>query len=211
MSERVATIDGPLVRVTVLHRGGWLKADVKEVSFEKDRAILKDFSDKSWPARLLGRRQVLREVRALTRLQGIPGVPVCYGEAGRFGVLMERVEGERITRWCRTRPDQIQTMFARLVRLVADIHARGVAHIDLRKRDNILIDPAGSPRIIDFNASFCFEPGGSGARFLFPLLRRVDTAAVLKWKARLAPHLLTRSETRRHRMMSALRRLWIFS
>jgi hypothetical protein len=48
-------------------------------------------------------------------------------------------------------------------------------------------------------------------RILFPILRRVDEAAVLKWKARLAPHLLTPAETRRHRRMSVLRRFWIFN
>jgi serine/threonine protein kinase len=102
-------------------------------------------------------------------------------------------------------------MFERLTRLVDQIHARGVAHIDLRKRDNILIGRDGAPRIIDFNASFCFEPGSLGARVLFPFMRQIDTAALLKWKSRLAPGLLTPEETRRHRVMSFLRRFWIFN
>lgn len=205
-----AAVDSRL-GVSLIRRGGWFKADVKEVSFQGDRLVLKDFSAKSWPARVLGRAQVLREIRALTRLQGIPGIPACYGEAGRYGVLMERVEGDRITRWCGLRPDGSAQMFERLARLLDQIHARGVAHIDLRKRDNILIAPDGSPRIIDFNASFCFEPGSVAARLLFPILRRVDTAALLKWKSRLAPQLMTPQEGRRHRLMSLLRRFWIFN
>jgi len=102
-------------------------------------------------------------------------------------------------------------MFKRLADLVDQIHARGVAHIDLRKRDNILVTQDGRPCIIDFNASFCFDPAGPGARILFPILRRIDDSAVLKWKSRLAPELLTRKEAARHRFMNRLRRLWIFN
>ena len=211
MSNPIAAAAGPPMTVTLVRRGGWGKADIKAVSSQGDEAILKDFADKAWPVRLLGRRQIVREIRALTRLQGIEGVPACYGEAGRLGVLLQRVQGERITRWCRTSPLEAKPMFARLVRLVDAIHARGVAHIDLRKRDNILITTDGRPYVIDFNASFCFQPGSLAARWIFPLLRHIDTSAVLKWKARLAPGLLTREETRRHRLMSFLRRFWIFN
>jgi len=199
------------LKIEIIRQGSWAKPDIKSVAYGSDRAILKDFSDKLWPVRLLGRRQVMREMRALRRLQGIAGIPRCYGEAGRIGILMEPIEGERITRWCRRKRDQTGPMFEKLQRLVGQIHARGVAHIDLRKRDNILITEDGRPCIIDFNASFCFEPAGPGARFLFPFLRRIDDSAVLKWKFRLAPELLTEEEAARHRFMSRLRRLWIFN
>ena len=102
-------------------------------------------------------------------------------------------------------------MFERLDRLVEAIHSRGIVHLDLRKRDNILITSSGQPRIIDFNASLCFQPGSLLGRLLLPLLRRIDTSAVLKWKSRLAPDLLTAKEKRRHRRMSLARRLWILN
>lgn len=205
-----ATAPDPLT-VQMIRQGGWTKPDIKCVAFAGDRAVLKDFSDKSWPVRLLGRRQVVREIRALRRLHGIPGIPRCYGEAGRVGILMEPMDGERITRWCGRNREQAGPMFRKLADLVARIHARGVAHIDLRKRDNILVTEDGCPGIIDFNASFCFDPAGVGARILFPVLRRIDDSALLKWKALLAPELLTEREAVRHRLMSRLRRLWIFN
>ena len=210
MAETLEAASTPLT-IQVIRQGSWAKPDIKCVGYAGDRAVLKDFSDKSWPVRLLGRRQVAREMRALRRLQGIAGIPRCFGEAGACGILMEPIEGEWITRWCRRKRAETAPMFDRLRTLVGQIHARGVAHIDLRKRDNILITEDGRPCIIDFNASFCFDPAGLGARFLFPILRRIDDAAVLKWKSRLAPELLTEAESARHRLMSRLRRFWIFN
>jgi len=200
------------VTVEVLRPGGPFKADIKKLSHGADDLILKDFSGKSWIVRLLGRRQIAHEIRALRRLAGLPGIPRCYGEdPGGAGIMIEHIDGEWITRFCARSPGKAQALFERLTALVRDIHTRGVAHLDLRKRDNILVAPDGWPWVIDFNASFCFDPGSPARRILFPALRRIDEAAVLKWKARLAPQLLTPGEARRHRRMSFLRRFWIFN
>ena len=152
-------------------------------------------------------REALARISALREAYRAKG----YGVSHRVGILMEPIEGEWITRWCRRKRAEAGPMFERLRSLVGQIHARGVAHIDLRKRDNILVSEDGRPCIIDFNASFCFDPAGPGARLLFPMLRRIDDSALLKWKSRLAPELLTEAEAARHRLMSRLRRLWIFN
>ena len=205
-----ATAD-PRMTVTVLKHGPWFKADILRVAHDGREAILKDFSGKSSLMRWFGRRQLLRERRALARLQGIPGVPIDLGEVPPCGLLMEPMEGEAITRWRRRSLEEVMPMVERLVRLVDQIHERGVAHLDLRKRDNILVGPDGTPSIIDFNASVCFEPGSLRARLVFPLLRRIDRAAVIKWKVHLLPDRLTPAERRRHGRMSRLRRLWFFN
>ncbi len=195
----------------LLRKGGRGKADIKKVPQGHGHVILKDFGDKSWPTRLLGRVQVRREIRALERLRHLPGVPEYHGRVGPYGVLMERMEGERITRWCEKNPGSRAVMFDRLSRLVDLMHRLGVAHMDLRKRDNILVTRDGHPCIIDFNASFCFRPRALGGRIVFPLFRWIDISAILKWKSRLAPELLTARERRINRWMSQLRRLWIFN
>jgi len=211
VTTSVAAQADPRTEVRLLRRGRRIKADIKLVSWGGAEAILKDFADRPWPVRLVGRFQIAREVRALARLRGIPGVPACYGRWGRHGLLIETMRGERITRWCQGRKQGIASMFRRLDRLVGAMHARGVIHLDLRKRDNILIDAEGRPGIIDFNAS-CILPirGRFGARTA-RLLRRIDLSAVGKWKLRLAPELLAPDERRRHRRMTSLRRLWIFN
>jgi hypothetical protein len=85
-----------------------------------------------------------------------------------------------------------------------------VVHIDLRKRDNILISPTGEVFIIDFNASFRFDPRSRRARWFLPTLRRIDHFGFLKWKAALAPSQLSEAERHAFRRMSFLRRFWIF-
>jgi tRNA A-37 threonylcarbamoyl transferase component Bud32 len=207
----VEPVIAPDSTVTVLKRQGWAKADIKRLSLGGLQAILKDFSDKNRLARWIGRLQIRRETRALARLRGISGIPACLGEVAPCGLLLERVKGEPISEWRGERPEEFEAMFQRLKALVAAIHDRGVAHLDLRKRDNILIAAPGTPSIIDFNASVRFARGGLLARLLFPMFRAIDRAALLKWKAQLCPAAMTRDERRHHRRMTRLRRFWIFN
>jgi serine/threonine protein kinase len=205
----IATTPG--VTITLMKRQGWAKADIKKLTSDGTNAILKDFADKTAFARWLGRRQISREIKALARLKGIPGVPSSIGEVGPCGLLLEMVTGEPVTRWRRRSRAEIEPMFIRLTRLVDAIHARGVAHLDLRKRDNVLISADGAPSIIDFNASIKLVPGGLAARLFFPMLRAIDRSALLKWKAHLLPEALSPEERGRLRRMTWLRRLWIFN
>jgi hypothetical protein len=67
------------------------------------------------------------------------------------------------------------------------MHARGVAHLDLRHRSNVLADAAGRPVLIDFGSAVCLRPGGLVARLLLPLLAWIDRRALEKWRVRLEP------------------------
>ena len=74
---------------------------------------------------------------------------------------------------------------ASLERAVRMMHARGVAHLDLRHRSNVLVGEDGEPILIDFASALCFHPGGVAARWLLPLFARYDLRAVEKWRQRL--------------------------
>jgi len=201
----------PETTVTVVQRRGWAKADIKKLSLNGLQAILKDFSEKTLFVRWLGRFQIERELRALEYLDGVGGVPSVLGKWSPFGILLQPMKGDPISEWRGGQPEEIASMFRRLDDLVTAIHARGVAHLDLRKRDNILITPDGQPSIIDFNASVRCRPGGLLERLLFPMFRAVDCAALLKWKAQRCPAAMTQAEIKLHRRMTRLRRFWIFN
>ena len=211
MATTIPTTTDTVLSATLMRRGHWAKADIKRASTDHGNAILKDFAHKHWMVQSIGRLQHRRETGALARLKGIPGIPSCFGSVVPCGLLLEEIKGERITRWRRRSSEEIERMFESLTRLVDAMHARGVAHLDLRKRDNILIRQDGTPGIIDFNASVYLEPGRLPARLLLPILRWVDQQALLKWKLLLRPSLLTPEQRRQHRFANFLRRLWIFN
>lgn len=194
--------------VRLHQKGKWGKADILLVESSRGKAIVKDFRGKILPVRWYGRWQIRREASIYRRLSGIPGVPRYYGRIGKNAMAIEFIEGDRISQW--KRRELPPTLFFRLWDLIEKIHSRGIVHIDLRKRDNILINALGDVFIIDFNASFHFLPGSCGARWLFPMLRKIDHFGFLKWKAALAPGQLSEAEKDSFQRMSFLRRFWIF-
>ncbi len=98
-----------------------------------------------------------REIDALTRLDGHPGIVRLF-QAGRFGAapyyVMELVEGatlkERLAAEGRLPPERGVALVVALARAVDHAHRRNVLHRDL-KPANILIDEhTGAARILDF-------------------------------------------------------------
>jgi hypothetical protein len=195
-------------RVCLHQKGKWGKADILLVETDRGKAIVKDFGRKVLPVRWYGRWQIRREASIYRRLSGIHGVPRYYGRIGKNAMAIEFIPGERISHW--KRRELPPALFPRLGKLIEEIHSRGIVHIDLRKRDNILVNAAGEVFIIDFNASFRFSPGGPGSRWLFPALRKIDHFGLLKWKAALAPGQLSEAERNSFQRMTFLRRFWIF-
>jgi predicted Ser/Thr protein kinase len=98
-----------------------------------------------------------------------------------------------------------------LEKVLREVHGRGVVHMDLRHKGNILVSERGDPYLIDFNSSFAFKEKGFFRRHLFPLLRRVDEGGLLKLKKRIAPALLTSEELAFLKRFERLRKLWIFN
>jgi serine/threonine protein kinase len=103
------------------------------------------------------------------------------------------------------------TFFHELEQVLEKVHSRGVVHMDLRHKGNILITERGEPFLIDFNSSFAFKENGFFRRHLFPFLRRVDYGGLLKLKQRVSPSSMTPEESARLRRLNRLRRLWIFN
>jgi predicted Ser/Thr protein kinase len=103
------------------------------------------------------------------------------------------------------------SFFSDLEKVLREVHGRGVVHMDLRHKGNILVSVEGEPFLIDFNSSFSFNKGGFLRRFLFPLFRWVDYGGFLKLKDRTAPSAMTPEETDFLKRFNRLRKLWIFN
>lgn len=102
-------------------------------------------------ARLLLRR----EERALAALAGLAAVPRSVDVSGlpalperdaQLTLVRSYIDGAPLHRCERLPVD----FFERLEELVRELHARGVAHNDLHKEQNIVVGPDGRPALIDF-------------------------------------------------------------
>jgi hypothetical protein len=183
------------------------KPDIRLVKIDGHRAVHKDISEKPGLMKYtLGSWLMEKEYRIYKRLSGCTGVPRLHGRPDRWGILVEYIEGDVLNRGDPRIYDP--GFFRRLHQLVEGIHARGVVHLDLRHRGNIMITKDGNPYVIDFNGGF-FLGGNPLGRRLLPWLKKVDWFGLLKLKQRVAPHLLTARERTELRRFRIVRRLWL--
>lgn len=132
---------------------------------------------------LRARRQtLLREYAAYRRLADVDGVPACYGMIDRRHLLLEYVPG---TSYRDTEIADRDAWFARLLEIIRAVHARGVAHGDLKSKGNLLVTAAGDPCVVDFGTAFVHRCGFHPINnWLFRMARRMDLNAWVKHKYR---------------------------
>jgi hypothetical protein len=172
--------------VALLNRGNARNPDVLLVEHGGERLVVKDFAPRGALVRAsLGRWIAVREARAYMQLEGHPAVPRFRGWIDPLAFALEYRPGRRMSRRLAGRVPA--DFVARLDAALAEMHRRGVAHLDLRHRSNVLVGEDGRPVLIDFGSAVCFSPGSAGARWLLPLLARVDRSALAKWRVRLEP------------------------
>ncbi len=173
-------------RLRVLHRGRSRNPDVFLVQSERGPVVVKDFAPRAaWVRLLLGPWLNAREMRAYRALDGLDAVPRLLGRIDRLAFAVEYRPGRRMSRRL---AGQVPADFvSRLEAAVAAMHARGVVHLDLRHRSNVLVDAAGRPVLIDFASALCLRPERRPDRWLLRWLSRWDRDAVAKWRERLVP------------------------
>ena len=117
------------------------------------------------------------------RIARHPAVPAVVARLDALAFAVEYRPGERLSgRLLATLPAEFGN---RLAAALAEMHRRGVVHLDLRHRSNVMVGEAGEPILIDFGSAFCFRPGSLRARLLLPPLARLDRLALAKWRSRL--------------------------
>jgi predicted Ser/Thr protein kinase len=157
------------------------------------------------------RAMLRREYAAYRRLEGIPGVPACFGLGPDGELKLEFVDGESLRHAGYALPDKT-AFFARFFELVQAIHAAGVAHADMKRKDNILVDDAGQPWLIDFGSAVLANADGRG--WAFRQACRMDLNAWFKIKYQFLPgepdasDLVHFRPTRVERWARAVRRAW---
>lgn len=167
-------------RARLLNRGGWGNGEVWRIELDGAPAVLKTYAGKPAPIRLIGRLLIAREQRAYRALAGVAGVPALLESGDPLSLAIEYVPAEWISE--RLPAPDGAAIIESLGALIDRLHARGVYHLDLRNRGNVLIDAGSRAHIVDF-ASAVIVRGRIGRTFA-PLLRWVDRRALAKWSAR---------------------------
>ena len=150
-----------------------------EVNGERLRLVIKRAAE----GRLTGwlhRRMLRREARAYQRMAGVRGVPHSPGLLDDRWLLLEYVEGESLMRENFEQGER-EAFYAQFLQILHDIHAAGVSHGDLKRKENILVTPDGQPRVIDFGTAV-MRDGSLWDLLLFRFVRRLDYHAWIKAK-----------------------------
>lgn len=187
------------------------KADLLVYHINGEDVLLKDYGRKAGIWRdVLGAMFTGREARALRALSGVEGVPQFRGRPDPYCVAMTFISGSRVKR---ADPSvQGNEDFVRQLRLtVRQMHRRGVVHLDLKHRSNLIVSRAGKPVILDFESALCFRRAWLIGGLAVIVLGQLDWLAVQNWTRRLCPHVLALSglDRRRARLAQGLRQWWL--
>jgi serine/threonine-protein kinase len=166
---------GPYEVISPLGQGG-----MGEVFRARDTRLGREVALKILPDRLAGdpqfRERFEREARAISRITN-PHICTVFdvGESGGVSfIVMELVEGDTLRVWMRkqARPDvaSVTRIGSQVARALAAAHAAGIVHRDI-KPDNVIVQPDGSVKVLDFGVAKLTEPTESD------LTRASDTAA----------------------------------
>jgi predicted Ser/Thr protein kinase len=114
------------------------------------------------------------------RLSGFDAIPPSFGMVADQYLVIGYVNGQPIRK---TRPANESLYFEQLFKFIQTMHDKGVAHFDLKKKDNLLVVGDDTPCLIDFGAAVIhksgFHPFNS---FWFNLAKRFDYHAWIKHK-----------------------------
>jgi predicted Ser/Thr protein kinase len=128
----------------------------------------------------IGRRLAARERLALERLADLPNVPNSLGDVFVNGERWPNAIARRYVAGHPLRRREVVPpgFFETVDRTLAEMHRRGIAYVDLHKRENIIVGDDGQPYMIDFQ--ICYDAthprvrGWPGAQQLLDLLRDAD-------------------------------------
>lgn len=131
----------------------------------------------------LGRMALRSEAETYRRLAGIPGIPRYLGLIDGC-LLIEHIDGPSF-RSAEASLEDRDRFFARLLETLEAMHASGVAHGDLKRKDNILVGPGERPYVIDFGIAWRADPDSPRwRRAVFETVRQMDLNAWIKLKYR---------------------------
>jgi len=151
--------------------------------------------------RRLGVRALRRERDIYERLRDVQGVPRCFGLLDEKHLVLEHVPGDSFRRRQHELLDRSR-FFVRLLDTLKSMHAAGVAHGDLKRKDNLLVGPDERPYLIDFGLAYTSSDRTRRFdRVLFDWVKQYDYNAWIKHKYQRRVDSITPDDARYYRPM----------
>lgn len=149
--------------------------------FEKDgRRLIVKVAPGRWVHGWLQRLMLRREHNIYRRLVGFAGSPRCHGLLNGRYLLLDYVDAASLRNAPLADPG---AYFDTLLLHIKELHDRGVAHADLKRRDNLLVIDGRLPCLIDFGAAVVRKRGFAPINhYLYRLAKRFDFNAWSKLK-----------------------------
>lgn len=113
-------------------------------------------------------------------------MPRSFGLAAAEHLALEHIDGPTLRQAAASLNDR-ERFFERLLATIRAMHAAGVAHGDLKRKENTLVGPDETPYLIDFGvAGLRSDRDGWLRRKRFEITRQMDLNAWIKLK--YGPH-----------------------
>ncbi|HTF99092.1 MAG TPA: hypothetical protein VK654_00725 [Nitrospirota bacterium] len=184
--------DAQLQAERTLIKGRLFKADIYLTRRDGRQYVVKDFSRKGfWERNCIGRIVIHREARAYAGLAGIEGIPPSFQRLSPFSLMVEFLEG---TSFGALDQNQITPeVIGQFERIVAGLHERGWVHLDLHRRENILLV---RDRVFVIDLASALHPGMIPfvGRLLTRMIGLADRLSLIKMKTIFAPQALSAEE-----------------
>ncbi len=171
----------------------WFAPDVVQLTGPDGvKFVMKDWSQRPLAFRETWCRSAAqREIRVYEKLRGMKGVPQLICTLGHYGFIMEWLDARPLPR-TKMRDLLGLEFFDHLKVIVDEMHSRGVAHGDLRRR-NILRGLDGLPKLIDFETAVHASDVPGGGR-MFQAICNVDRITIVKIRARYFPESISEQD-----------------
>lgn len=144
-----------------------------------------------------GRLTIRREHRIYRQLDGVPGVPRLYGLIDDRYLVLESIDGPSLRAHEASLAAREQ-FFSALLETIDAMHAAGIAHGDLKRKDNILVGPGEQPFVVDFGIA-CRRGARGFGRWRFEWTKQLDYNAWIKLKYGRKPTEVSAEDAARYR------------
>ena len=117
------------------------------IDIEEKTYLIKSANIDNWWSKSINKWSIKREYRVYQKLEGLNGIPKCYGLTDEGGLVLEYIDGGSY-RDKQFELDGNDHFFDALLELITSMHNLGIAHGDLKRKDNLIVDQNLKPCLL---------------------------------------------------------------